>query len=55
MNDMAYMCEFAVADAGGLAATDVVELNAFLRRNINRPRGYRRPVDLAAEWAATRS
>jgi hypothetical protein len=39
----------AVDESGGLAGTDIGELNQALRRNINRPRGYTPPVDLAAQ------
>ncbi len=52
MNDMAFLCENAVADAGGLAWLDTVSLNGRLRRNINSARGYARPIDLAREWNA---
>jgi len=48
MNDMAFRCEHAIADAGGLARTDVAELNRSLRRNINSARGYCPPIELAA-------
>jgi hypothetical protein len=48
MNDMAFRCEHAIADAGGLARTDLPELNRSLRRNINSARGYRPPIELAA-------
>jgi hypothetical protein len=43
----------AVSDAGSLAGMDVAALNTFLRQDLFRPRSYRRPVDLAAEWANT--
>jgi hypothetical protein len=46
MNDMAFMCEYAIADAGGLARTDLAALNRSLRRNINSARGYRPPIEL---------
>jgi hypothetical protein len=49
MNDMAFLCEVAVTDSGGLAQCDPSELNRALHRNINRPCGYRAPVELAAE------
>ena len=48
MNDMAFRCEHAIAGAGGLARTDLAELNRSLRRNINSARGYCPPVELAA-------
>ena len=48
MNDMAFMCERAIAGAGGLARTDLAELNGSLRRNINSARGYCPPIELTA-------
>jgi hypothetical protein len=38
---MAFHCEIAIADSGGLGHTDIAELNQSLRRNINSARGYR--------------
>ena len=52
MNDMAFRCEHAIAGAGGLARTDLPELNRSLRRNINSARGYRPPIELAARRLA---
>ena len=52
MNDMAYRCEHVIADAGGLARTDLPELNRSLRRNINSTRGYCPPIELAARRLA---
>ena len=49
MNDMAFLCEVAISDAGGLAHFDLGELNHALHRNINSSRGYRPPVELAAQ------
>ncbi len=49
MNDMAFLCEVAISDAGGLAYCDLGELNHTLRCNINSSRGYRPPVELAAQ------
>jgi len=49
MNDMAFRCEAAISDAGGLAHCDLGELNQALHRNINSSRGYRPPVELAAQ------
>jgi hypothetical protein len=46
MNDMAYICEVAIADSGSLRHTDLVALNRSLRRNINSARDYERPIDL---------
>ena len=48
MNDMAFMCEHAIAEAGGLARTDLAKLNMSLRRNINSARGYCPPIELTA-------
>ena len=49
MNDMAFHCEGIIADSGGLARTDIGELNQALRRNINSTRGYQPPIELAIE------
>ena len=49
MNDMAFLCEAAISDTGGLALTDLGELNHALHRHINSSRDYRPPVELAAE------
>jgi hypothetical protein len=49
MNDMAFHCEVVISDAGGLAHCDLGELNQALHRNINSSRGYRPPVELAAQ------
>jgi hypothetical protein len=46
--DMAFMCEHAIAGAGGLARTGLAGLNRALRRNINSARGYCPPIELAA-------
>jgi len=45
---MAFMCEHAIAEAGGLARTDLAKLNQSLRRNINSARGYCPPIELTA-------
>jgi protein involved in polysaccharide export with SLBB domain len=52
MNDMAFLCEDAVADAGGLAPTDVDSLSHRLRRNVNSARGYERLAGLVIARAA---
>jgi hypothetical protein len=52
MNDMAFRCEHVIAEAGGLAGTDLDELNRSLRRNINSARGYRPPIELTARRLA---
>jgi len=44
MNDMAFLCQHAVAGSGSLARTDLADLNRSLRRNINRARDYRPPI-----------
>ena len=41
MNDMAFLCEVAISDAGGLAHIDLGELNHALHRHINSSRGCR--------------
>jgi hypothetical protein len=43
MNDMAFLCEVAISDAGGLEHIDLGELNHALHRNINSSRGYPAP------------
>ena len=48
MNDMAVLCEVAITRPGGLAGTNVADLNQALRRTINRPRGCTPPIELAA-------
>lgn len=55
MNDMAFLCEVAVADAGGLARVDTALLNRRLHRNINSARGYERPIILVMERTAWQS
>ncbi len=54
MNDMAFLCEIAIADSGGIAHTDLAELNQSLRRNINSARGYRPPIELTFERLGAR-
>jgi hypothetical protein len=49
MNDMAFMCETVTTRSGGLATTDIADLNRALRRNINSARGYQPPIELTAE------
>lgn len=49
MNDTSFLCKVAITDSGGLAHSDPDELNQALHRNINSTRGYRPPVELAAE------
>jgi hypothetical protein len=49
MNDMAFLCQRAIAKSGGVMHTDLVELNQSLRRNINSARGYQPPIELAAQ------
>ena len=51
MNDMAFLCEVAISDAGGLAHCDLGELNLALHRNLSSSRGYRPPVELAEQRA----
>jgi hypothetical protein len=50
MNDMAFISNYVVGEAGGLANCDIPNLNRQLRRNINSSRGYARPHRLAAGW-----
>jgi len=49
MNDVAFMCQTVTARSGGLASTDIADLNRALRRNINSARGYQPPVELTAQ------
>lgn len=49
MNDMAFQCEIAIGDSGGLTRTDLATLNHSLHRNINSTRSYQRPIDLATQ------
>ena len=49
MNDMAFLCDVAISDAGGLTHFDLGELNHALHRNINSSRSYRPPIELAAQ------
>ena len=37
MNDMSFICKYAVVEAGGLAHCDIPALNRQLRRYINSP------------------
>ncbi len=48
VNNMAFICEVEIDRSGGLVGTGIAGLNQALRRNINRPRGYTRPVEQAA-------
>ena len=54
MNDMALLCEIAIAESGGLRYTDLAALNQSLHRNINSARGYRPPIELAFERLGAR-
>jgi hypothetical protein len=50
MNDRARFCEYAVAESGALARSDVQEVNRELRRQLQlsrQPPGYFVPIDLA--------
>jgi len=49
MNDMAFMCETVTTRSGGLASTDIADLNQALRRNINSARCYQPPIELTAQ------
>ena len=49
MNDMAFMCETVTTRSGGLATTNIGDLNRALRRNTNSARGYQPPIELTAE------
>jgi hypothetical protein len=49
MNDMAFMCETMTTRSGGLADTDIADVNQALRRNINSARGYQPPIELTVQ------
>jgi len=51
MNDLAFTCERAAADDGGLAYLDVDRLHHHLHRNLNSTRGYLPAIDLAHDRA----
>jgi hypothetical protein len=53
MNDMAFMCETVTTRSGGLATTDIADLNQSLRRNINSARDYQPPIELTARRLAS--
>ncbi len=52
MNEMAFYLDYAVADAGGLASSDVGELNRDLRRRLYSRGGYSTPLELVARRVA---
>lgn len=54
MNDLAFLCEILVADAGGLRHLDQAALHHRLQRNLSSTYGYRTAIDLAADHAAGR-
>lgn len=47
MNDMAVLCEVAIIRSGGLAGTNVADLNQAPRRHINGPPWLHPPIELA--------
>jgi hypothetical protein len=49
MTDMANHCAAVARKAGGLASTDIADINQALRRNINSARGYAYPIDLVTQ------
>jgi hypothetical protein len=51
MNDMALLCDHAIAQVGDLAIFDFRSLNHHLHRNINSSRNYKRPIDMLIERA----
>lgn len=51
MNDLAVLCEHAVAGAGGLAGLDLPALHRRMQRNLCSARGYVPAVELAADRA----
>lgn len=52
MNDLALLARLLVEDAGGLAFTDMAQLNARLRRQLHNTKGYRSTMELVAERAS---
>ncbi len=52
MNDMAFLCDHHVFEAGSLADMDLRTLNHRLHRNINSSRDYHRPIDLVSARVA---
>jgi len=46
INDMAVLCEHAIATSGGLRQADLADLNGALRRNIDSTRGLAEPQPL---------
>ena len=50
---MAFMCETVTTRSGGLASTDIADLNQALRRNINSARDYQPPIELTAQRLRT--
>ena len=53
MNEDRYMCEYVITTAGGLARTDLVELNRSLRRNLHSvDGGYAMSLDSVQERLA---
>ena len=51
MNEMAFASRLEVNLRGGLRRCDVEGLNRRLRRDMHSPKGYARPIDLAATLA----
>lgn len=51
MNELATMCEYAVADAGGLDRVNLATLHRGLQRNLSSARGYVPAVELLAARA----
>jgi hypothetical protein len=52
MNDMAFLCGNEITRSGGLARAGLVALSGPVRRNLNRARGYRPPIELTADRPA---
>jgi hypothetical protein len=50
VNDFAFTCEYAVADASSLSQLDLAALHRRLQRNITSARGYVPAVELVAGW-----
>lgn len=50
MTDLGYRCEAIVYGSGGLAGTDLADLNQQLRRHICSARGYAYPIELVRDF-----
>ena len=49
MNDQRYQLEYFIHAEGGLASTDIYELNHYVNRNILSAIGYKNPIEMLKE------